>query len=58
MTPYNIEGYSYNDYLKEDYLNKHELKSYIHEFADKGKTIKELIYEIKENKAITIKNKK
>ena len=41
MTPYNIEGYSYNDYLKEDYLNKHELKSYIHEFADKGKTIKE-----------------
>lgn len=58
MTPYGIEGYSFNDYLKEDYLNKHELKAYIHEFARKGKTIKELIYEIKENKAITIKNKK
>ena len=43
MTPYGIEGYSFNDYLKEDYLNKHELKAYIHEFARKGKTIKEQI---------------
>ena len=58
MTPYNIEGLSFNDYLKEDYLNKHELKNYIHEFASSGLTVKELIYEIKENKSLTIKNDK
>lgn len=56
MTPYNIEGYSFNDYLKEDYENKHKLKKYIPEFASAGKTVKELIYEIKENKSLTIKN--
>ena len=28
MTPYNIEGYSFNDYLKEDYKLKHKLKKY------------------------------
>lgn len=56
MTPYGIEGISFNDYLKEDYLNKHELKKYIHEFSNAGKTIKELIYEIKENKSLIIKN--
>lgn len=56
MTPYGIEGLSFNDYLKEDYLTKHELKNYIHEFASSGKTVKELIYEIKENKAMIIKD--
>ncbi len=48
MTSYNIEGYSYNDYLKEDYKIKHQLKNY-YEFASQNLTIKELIYEIKEN---------
>ena len=56
-TPYGIEGYSFNDYLKEDYLTTHKLKSYI-EYASRDKTIKELIYEIKENKEITLKNEK
>ena len=56
MTPYGIEGLSFNDYLKEDYQTKHELKTYIHEFASAGKTTKELIYEIKENKSLVIKN--
>ena len=56
-TPYGIEGYSFNDYLKEDYLTIHKLKSYI-EYASRDKTIKELIYEIKENKEITLKNEK
>lgn len=56
MTPYDIEGYSFNDYLKEEYELKHQLKRYIPEFASAGKTIKELIYEIKENKTLTIKN--
>ena len=56
-TPYGIEGYSFNDYLKEDYLTKHSLKDYI-EYAIPNKTMKELIYEIKENKEINLKNKK
>lgn len=56
MTPYNIEGYSFNDYLKEDYTTSHKLKNYIYEFASAGITTKELIYDIKENKELTIKN--
>lgn len=58
MTPYGIDGISFNDYLKEDYELQHNLKNYIHEFASTGKTIKELIYEIKENKTISIKSEK
>ena len=56
MTAYGIEGISFNDYLSNDYKTEHKLKRYIHEFANAGKTIKELIYEIKENRSITIKN--
>ncbi len=56
MTPYNIDGISFNDYLKEDYELQHNLKKYIYEFASSRKTIKELIYEIKENKTLLIKN--
>ena len=55
MTPYGIEGKSFNDYLKEDYEHRHKLKEYIHEFANSGKTVKELIYEIKENTTLVIK---
>ncbi|MDE5540145.1 MAG: hypothetical protein K2J20_06655 [Bacilli bacterium] len=58
MTPYDIEGYSFNDYLKEDYTNKHKLKNYYYEFAQAKCTIKELIYDIKENKSLIIKNEK
>lgn len=57
MTPYNIEGYSYNDYLKEDYDKLHKLNKY-YEFGSFGKTVKELIYEIKENETKVIKNEK
>ncbi len=56
MTPYNIEGYSFNDYLKEDYKTKHKLKNYFFEFASAGKTTKEQIYEIKQNETININN--
>ena len=56
MTPYNIKGYSYNNYLKEEYENKHKLNKY-YEFSECGKTVKELIYEIKENKKIDINGK-
>lgn len=57
MTPYNIEGFSYNDYLKADYENLHKLNKY-YEFGSFGKTVQELIYEIKENKTKIIKNEK
>ncbi len=50
MTPYNIEGYSFNDYLQNNLKDNHKLKTYIPYFASENKTIKELIYEIKENK--------
>lgn len=57
MTPYNIEGYSYNDYLKREYENIHKLNKY-YEFGSFGKTVKELIYEIKENKTKSFKDSK
>lgn len=56
MTPYEIEGFSFNDYLKEEYQNKHKLKKYIYEFASSNLTVKELIYSIKDNKSLTIKD--
>jgi len=57
MTPYNIEGYSYNDYIKEEYVNNSIIKNY-YEIANFGKTVKELIYEIKENGYILKNDKK
>ena len=57
MTPYNIKGYSFNDYLKEKYNSNRELHSY-YEYASVGKTVKELTYEIKENKSLIINDKK
>lgn len=57
MTPYNIEGYSYNDYLKNTYDNIHKLNKY-YEFGSFGKTARELIYEIKENKSKSFKDDK
>lgn len=56
LTPYDIEGMSFNDYLKEDLKSKHMLKDYF-EYAKPNITIKELIYEIKENKSLTYKDK-
>ncbi len=58
MTPYGIKGYSFNDYLKNEYETTHQLNSYIYEFTAAGKTVKELIYEIKDNISLTIKDKK
>lgn len=56
MTSYGIEGFSFNDYLKEDYTNKHELNNYI-EYANTNQTVKELIYDIKENKKVKMLQK-
>lgn len=54
-TAYNIKGYSFNDYLKNDYKDKHILKNY-YEYTHDNKTVKELIYEIKENKKLDNSN--
>ncbi len=58
MTSYGIEGYSFNDYLHNYYVANHKLKRYIPTFAKPNQTIKDLIYEIKENKTLTLKNEK
>lgn len=55
MTPYEVEGLSFNDYLKEDLKNNHKLKNY-YEFSKDGITVKELISDIKENKSLIFKN--
>ena len=57
MTPYNIEGFSFNDYLKEDFKIKHKLNNY-YEFGAPNITLKELIYSIKENETRNFKNKR
>lgn len=56
MTPYDIEGLSFNDYLEHTLKETHKLKKYIPSFSKNNQTIKDLIYEIKENKTITFKN--
>ena len=56
MTPYKIEGYSYNDYLKDHYKEKQILNHY-YNYSELNLTAKELIYAIKENQKITLKNK-
>lgn len=55
MTPYDIEGLSFNDYLEHNLKEIHKLKKYIPSFSKNNQTIKDLIYEIKENKQIIFK---
>ncbi len=49
QTPYDIDGISYNDYIKEYYENKRSLKSYNNDYAKKNYKIKDLINDIEEN---------
>ena len=53
MTPYSIKGYSYNDYLKEDL--SYRLDTF-YDLTEFGATVKELNYEITDNKEFMIKN--
>ncbi len=48
-TAYNIDGISYNDYLKEYFSSKKLLKSYNNNFAKKNYQLKELISDIENN---------
>ena len=58
MTPYGIEGISFNDYLMSDYKIEKKLKNYLSFFSEERKTVKELIYEIKDNKTVIYKDKR
>lgn len=48
-TSYNIDGISYNDYIKEYFENKKLLKSYNNSFSYKNYQLNELIYDLKDN---------
>ena len=49
MTPYNVDGISYNDYLRDYYDNKHLLNDYNKEFAINHLTIDKLNYFLEKN---------
>lgn len=48
-TAYDIEGYSFNDYLKDYYEQESILKEYIHEFAEVEETTETLKMKINNN---------
>ena len=48
MTPYNVEGYSFNDYLKDIYDNNN-LEEYITEFSSINETTETLLLKIQNN---------
>lgn len=50
MTPYNVAGMSYNDYLKELYLRDNNLDDYNHEFTEEHLTTHMLNEIISNNK--------
>ena len=60
MTPYQIEGYNYNDYLKDYLQNKHQLENYYKNFNEIDETASHLLSKINsnlENSSKTIKIK-
>lgn len=57
MTAYNVNGYSYNDYLKDFFKSKNNLESYNNGFTEANITIRELITRIKDNYIVNINGK-
>lgn len=49
MTAYNIEGYNYNDYIRDDLEKKEQLEEFIHEFSKTDQTVENLIITIENN---------
>lgn len=49
MTAYNIDGYNYNDYIRDDLEKKDKLAEFIHEFAVPYQSIENLITSIENN---------
>lgn len=49
MTAYNIEGYNYNDYIKDDLEQNNKLEQYIKAFTETNQTVENLITSIENN---------
>lgn len=49
MTAYNIEGYNYNDYIRDELEKENKLDSFVHEFAKSDGTVENLITSIENN---------
>lgn len=54
MTAYNINGYSYNDYLKDHFKINNNLQSYNNGFTEATLTVSDLVERIKSNYQINI----
>ncbi|MBQ6687391.1 MAG: hypothetical protein IJN03_02590 [Bacilli bacterium] len=57
MTAYNVNGYSYSDYLKDYYKSKNNLENYNNVFAEANLTSNELLENIKKNKNANLNGK-
>jgi len=57
MTAYNVNGYSYNDYLKDYFKNKNNLQYYNNTFTEANIEIADLIQKIKSNYSKIINGK-
>lgn len=49
MTAYNIEGYNFNDYIRDELEQKEVLEEFIHEFSKTGQTVENLITSLENN---------
>lgn len=49
MTAYNVNGYNYNDYIRDELEKKELLEDYIHNFVEEDQTIENLITSIENN---------
>lgn len=49
MTAYNVEGYSYNDYIRDYLESEHKLEKYISGFSKTNQSIENLITSIENN---------
>jgi len=57
MTAYNVNGYSYNDYLKDYYKEKNHLQSYNNSFSQENLTTLNFLNLLKTNISNNINNK-
>jgi len=49
MTAYHIEGYNYNDYLRDELEQQSKLEKYIPEFSEEDQSVENLITRIENN---------
>ncbi len=49
MTAYDVEGYNFNDYLRDELDKQHRLENYISTFSSTNQTTEDLIFAIENN---------